>query len=371
MGDTTCKVVNTAFRSCIPVCCCIAAVVGHAHADEHAGSIAAVDPAVIEEIVVTAQRREQPRQSVPLTVDAISGIELTKLRVHDLEKLGRYLPNVDIKRAFGAVVPLISIRGVSLQDFNLINNPAVGVYLDDVYLASTGMLDFAIFDVERLEVIKGPQGTLYGRNTTGGAINVIPRKPLPGFEAFVRLDVGDYDLREFEGVINGGGETLAMRLSAFSRRQGEGFVRNRVTGNDIGEVSIDAVRGQIAWQPVDTFSLRLNVHAGRNESDAASYEHVSLLDPVTFDICEPIMQGRVDPFRCVDIMGYTDTDLDPYTGDYNLEPVIDNATSGAALTVNWRRGGLELTSITGFEEFDRFQQDQTDANPFVQGELLI
>ncbi|TXS92769.1 TonB-dependent receptor plug domain-containing protein [Parahaliea maris] len=163
---------------------------------------AAERASVLEEVIVTAQKREQSLREVPVTISALSANDLKDLRINDAMDIENYVTNIDIKGTIAGTNPAITIRGIGLNDFNFNNNPAVGVYLDEVFLTSAAMLNFSTFDMERVEVLKGPQGTLYGRNTTGGAIGYFSRRPGSEWEGYATASAGNYGLYEFEGALN-------------------------------------------------------------------------------------------------------------------------------------------------------------------------
>jgi iron complex outermembrane receptor protein len=168
----------------------------------------------IGEIVVTAQRREESNLQVGLTLTALSADALAQQRVEQVLDLKGRVPNLDIKEQVPGAMPVITIRGVGLNDFGAANSPSAGVYVDQVYVASIAMMAFDMFDLERIEVLKGPQGTLYGRNSTAGALNIITRKPQQSFDAYTTLGYGNYDTLDFEGALNMPlGETAALRFS--------------------------------------------------------------------------------------------------------------------------------------------------------------
>ena len=125
----------------------------------------------LEEVVVTAQKKSASVMDVPIAMTALGGNDIKNLRLTDAMDIEAYTTNIDIKGTLGGVNPAITVRGVGLNDFNANNNPSVGVYVDEVFLASPAMLNSRMFDVERVEVLKGPQGTLYGRNATGGVMD--------------------------------------------------------------------------------------------------------------------------------------------------------------------------------------------------------
>ena len=164
----------------------------------------ASDDSALQEVVVTAQKREQNAQDIGLSLTAFSGDELRELNITNPEELSRQTPGLHFNlNANDDVSMTFSLRGVGLDDFSAFNEAPVAVYFDDVYQATLAGNNGQLFDVERVEVLKGPQGTLYGKNTTGGIVHFISRKPTDQFESYVDASVGQYSLRRFEGAISG------------------------------------------------------------------------------------------------------------------------------------------------------------------------
>ena len=180
----------------------------------------------IGEIVVTAQRREESNLQVGLTLTALSGDALAQQRVEQVLDLKGRVPNLDIKEQVPGAMPVITIRGVGLNDFGATNSPSAGVYVDQVYVASIAMMAFDMFDLERIEVLKGPQGTLYGRNSTAGALNIITRKPQQDFDA-----LRDARLRQLRHAgLRGRGERAARRHGRAALQRARRSSRAKATG---------------------------------------------------------------------------------------------------------------------------------------------
>ena len=149
---------------------------------------------MMEEVVVTAQKRQQSVQDVGITINAFSGETLEAMGLTSSNEVGAITPNLEIRSPAGeGGVVTIFIRGVGLNDFAINNSGPVGFYIDDVYAGSSNAQVSTMFDVERVEVLKGPQGTLFGRNTTGGAIHILSRRPTEETEGFAKLTVGQWD----------------------------------------------------------------------------------------------------------------------------------------------------------------------------------
>lgn len=346
---------------------CIAALAANAAAQEESATSGD------DVIVVTAQKREQNILDVGATVTAIGGDTLREARILDMRDIAGYVPNLDIREQAPGVLPVITIRGVGLNDFSNTNNPTAGVYIDEVYLSSLGLLTFDFFDLERIEVLKGPQGTLYGRNSTAGAVNFITAKPDFG-EATTRLSAsyGNFSTLEAEGVANlPVSDTFAVRLGAKTIRQWEGYYFNRTIDDDIGERNIVLGRAQMRWAPSEAADIILKVDGYSNNSgigQGAFFGGFDFTNPPTFR-CAAIAMGMVDP-ACTSPFGYSDQDGDPFTGDWSAMQFYDARQVGATLRGVFDLGGVELTSVTGFIDHYREAFNDIDASPAVAFEFI-
>jgi iron complex outermembrane recepter protein len=326
----------------------------------------------IGEIVVTAQRREESNLQVGLTLTALSGDAIAQQRIEQVLDLKGRVPNLDIKEQVPGAMPVITIRGVGLNDFGAANSPSAGVYVDQVYVASIAMMAFDMFDVERIEVLKGPQGTLYGRNSTAGALNIITRKPQQDFAANATLGYGNYDTLDFETAVNLPlADSAALRFSAKTIQQNEGFWESRrLPGKTIGERDLTMGRLQLALAPGDSFDLNLKVEGVRSRSEMGQPEFFGTVNPLTGGTCAPILAGRIDNRQCTDFLGYTDTDGDPFKGDWAREGVYDIDNAGVTLTMNADVGTATLTSISGYVDFERTFDIDVDATPARELDFL-
>jgi iron complex outermembrane receptor protein len=326
----------------------------------------------IGEIVVTAQRREESNLQVGLTLTALSGDALAQQRVEQVLDLKGRVPNLDIKEQVPGAMPVVTIRGVGLNDFGAANSPSAGVYVDQVYVASIAMMAFDMFDVERIEVLKGPQGTLYGRNSTAGALNIITRKPQQDFDAYATLGYGNYDTLDFETAVNVPlTDTAALRFSAKTIQQDEGYWDSRLlSGKTIGNRDLTMGRLQLALAPGDSFDLNLKVEGVRSRSEMGQPEFFGTVDPLTGGTCAPILAGHVDNTQCTDFLGYTDTDGDPFKGDWAREGAYDIDNAAATLTMNADLGAATLTSVSGYVDFERTFDIDVDATPARELDFL-
>ncbi len=326
---------------------------------------AQTEDTAIEDVVVTAQKRQQNLLDIGIDISVISGDALERMRVDEIDDISRHVSNMNVKNTLGVTNPVVTIRGVGLNDFNANSNPTAGVYVDEVFLTSTAMMGFQLFDMERVEVLKGPQGTLYGRNTTAGAVSFVTRRPSRQFEAYASAGYGDYRSLETEGAMGGPlNEALSFRVAGKFEDQGKGFSRDRVSGDDFGSADRFAWRAQLAWDGSEESSATLSLHGGRDRSNSYGIEHFGTQDPATFDVCPAILGGRLDPASCVDFFGYSDTDGDPYEGDYDLISTVEVESLGASLRFDRELGAVRLTSVTGYESLKRDQAEDFDGSAF-------
>lgn len=299
----------------------------------------------IQDIVVTAQRREQRGNDVGIAINVLSGDELARAGIKQVVDLASQTTNVQIKNTLGNSVPNVTIRGIGLNDYASNNNPAAGIYVDNVYLVSPAMLSFGMFDVDRVEVLKGPQGDLYGRNTTAGAVNVITRRPSskPAFE--LQGGFGSYQNFHVNGAAGGAlTSTLNGRFAFTTEQQRSGFQTNYVTGGKIGRINRTAARLQLDWNPTEALSVLLNGHAGADRSDQALYK------------VDNVLTTEEDRFA----------DRPRVAGASNA-PQVDLQSYGASLTVDFKLAdAFNLTSISAYEKFKRTDVGDQDGTGLRQ-----
>jgi iron complex outermembrane receptor protein len=318
----------------------------------------ATGDAALEEIVVTAQRREQNLQDVPIAITALTGAMLAESGVRDPRDLQSYVPNLQFQSGTAATTTIIFLRGVGIGDFNANTTGAVGVYVDDVFLGANSGKLFNVFDGESVEVLRGPQGTLYGRNTTGGAIKFASRQPTNELSANASVLYGNYNDVRFEGGIGGPivDDKIKVRLSGLYDKR-DGWLLNRVTGHHLNDVDLWAVRGIVDFTPTDALLLRLTLHTGQNLGGARQFQHRG--QGIDFS-GNPAYDENGVP---LDGLGYADTDHNVNAGDYNVEGKERVDVFGGSLLARLDLGGMTLTSITAYEQVDRNTLEDTDASP--------
>jgi iron complex outermembrane receptor protein len=225
--------------------------------------------ATVQEVIVTAQKRAQNINDVGMSINAVSGEALVTRGAQDPAQLTRVVPGFQYNaNAFGT--PIYSLRGVGFQDSTLAASPTVTVYTDEVPIPFSAETIGAGLDVERLEVLKGPQGTLYGENATGGALNFITAKPTRTFQAGLDASYGRFSTADVSGYVSGPlGDTLSARLSVRAL-EGGNWQKSYTTGATLGQQNLLQGRLLIDWRPIDRlrFSLNLNVWQDRSDSPA-------------------------------------------------------------------------------------------------------
>jgi len=223
----------------------------------------------IEEVVVTARRRTETIQDVPVAITAFSGDELAAVGAQDITYLNQSTPNVTIERTRSTNHTLSAfIRGVGQQDPVAGFEPGVGIYLDDVYLNRPQGAVLEIYDVERVEVLRGPQGTLYGRNTIGGAVKYVTRRLAAEPEAKLEITAGSYDQLDVVGTFSLPlSDQLAVGASVAQFRR-DGFGENRVQqGVENYDKDMQAARVSLEWTPSDAVFVRLSGDYTDDDSD--------------------------------------------------------------------------------------------------------
>ena len=327
------------------------------------------DRRVLEAVQVTAERREASQQDVPVTVATIGQTQLSEGNYLNTEDLAAQIPGLQVKSSFSASNPTIFIRGVGINDFNPGNSGAIGVMVDDLFYNSTIGQLFQLYDLQNIEVLKGPQGTLYGRNTTGGVLSIHTVKP--GFEpgGFISATYGRFNQIDLEGAVDiPFNDKLALRLSGVSNTRDGTRTINFPDGTSTkkNDVDFQAVRAQLLYEPTDNLEILGKVEYGKSSATSRSYESQGLINFSTGDFGVPDFDGVCGgrgAAICGDAFGYVDNS-DPYSGAENMKSTPEEvATTTADLQINWNLGLFNLTSVTGYLKADREALLEVDASP--------
>ena len=306
----------------------------------------------LEEVVVTAQKYSQDAQQIGVAITAISGEEMQTLRIQQPLSLAAVSPSLSTMNATTDSTPLFLIRGIGLDDFNMNNSSGVGTYLDDVFASFPGFLTAALYDLDRVEILEGPQGTLYGKNTAGGAINIISRRPTDNFEGYVDVDYSRWETTDLTAAVSGPlTDSIKARLAVTATKQGEGYQTDIDTGEKYGKLDRGGARTLFDIRLTDTASLLLNLHY--------VYDHSVPSSPST-----PNVESLVPPNLPFPTAGLLDSPPGGTLVRVGGLPLYKNEHGdGAVATLNVRFAGLTLTSISAFDEFFAHSLDNYDGYP--------
>lgn len=326
-----------------------------------------VHAAVLEEVVVTAQKREQNIQDVGISVTAFSGEQMKELGFATSVDMVAQTPGLNVVSPFGGGNNVaFTLRGVGLNDFSESNEAPVAVYVDGVYNATLAGLGFQLFDLERAEVLRGPQGTLYGRNTTGGLVHFISKKPSQETEGFAELTLGEFSKTRVEAALGGGLTDKLFARASLLYHYHDGYIENVNLGvADAGETDNFSGRLQLLYEQSDDLEFLFSFHGGSADQVAAAYKHTaSMIGPDGFDSIEvPADQDVYGTCPGCDLFGFRDTTGDFYKTANDREPFLDLDTYGTSLTVDWSSGEYGFRSITAYEDVEKLSGEDTDVSP--------
>jgi iron complex outermembrane recepter protein len=308
------------------------------------------DTALVD-IIVTAQKYSQDVQDVGVQITAMSGPELQALRIQQPLNFSTIDPALSTMNATTDSTPLFLIRGIGLDDFNMNNSSGVGTYLDEVFASFPGFLTAAMYDVDRVEILEGPQGTLYGKNTAGGAINIISKRPTDDFEGYVNVDYSRWETADVTAAVSGPlTDFIKARLAATTTMQGEGYQTDIETGEKYGKLNRGGARALFDIRLTEAASLLLNFHY--------VYDHSVPSSPST-----PNVEALIPP-QPFPTAGLLDSPPGGTLVNVGGLPLYkDENGEGTVATLNVHLDGLTLTSISAFDDFFARSLDNYDGYP--------
>jgi len=324
------------------------------------------DAGGLEEVVVTAQRREESAQNVGIAISVLSGQNLADKAITNVVDLQNAIPSLQVEPAFGSGQPQYRIRGVGFLDYTSNNASPVGVSIDDVAFALPIQTQGQLFDIDRIEVLRGPQGTLYGRNTTGGQINFISNRPTADTHAGFTAEYGSHNDVNAEGYVSGSiTDGLLGRLSV-ATEQGGAWQRNRDTGQSLGKKNKIAGRGQLQWGPSEGVNFRLDFHLSQDKSEETGLHLLKAYTPYNAGAGGPVIPADTSRYA-------TGWRLDPVFAkiigiDAASKPGVDNSNNGVDLTANIDFAGARLTSITAYNKMIRREYSDWDATQYYDSD---
>lgn len=378
------------------------------------------------EILVTANKREESSQRVPIAITAMSGAQLTTLGVTNSVDIAKLAPSVSVSGSYAGQMSQFSIRSVTQNDFNDHVEAPVAVYIDEGYVAMQQGQTFALFDVDRVEILKGPQGTLFGRNATGGLVHYVSKKPTDTLDGFISAEYGSYNTVRFEGAVGGPlSSGMSARASGYFHRN-DGWIKNQYpqqtfvpaafqpnlnnalglttslpglqnSGADMGDDSTWALRGQLKFD-LGEGNLLLTAFGGETKSATGAYQSVQtiavldaagnqintlgvsptnaygnfqMIGPGNVNVASPwapAVYGGLRPVAGGDFYGYIDPDgRGPITSsDFSVPDANVMKTWGANANLKLPLGAVNFTAISDFKKFDKNFTLDLEASPASQ-----
>ena len=285
---------------------------------------------LLEEIVVTANKRSESLQDVAISVTAVTGTVLESAHVLEPYDLPGVAPGLAVDAPYGTTAVRFSLRGIGTEDYTPDSTNGVGTYVDEVFMGNLYGLGFGIFDIERVEVIRGPQGTLWGKNTTAGAVSFITHKPKKNTAGYLTATYGRFDEVRLDGAQN-----IVISENASARIAGQWETRDGyIRETNLGQLQEDkdkwTARAQLNWEPSDNLNVLFNIHGGQNRGDPDIHKY--------YDI--------------------TGTFLIPSTGGVDtVQSTVDDTRNevdaiGGYIRIDWDMAGGTLTSISGYEHLE-------------------
>ena len=306
--------------------------------------------AVLEEILVTASKKGATSlMDTAVTATVVTGEQLEVRQVRNVEDIQFQTAGVIVDSSAGA--PRVAIRGIGHDGSLMHAENGVAVYADDIILQRTQAVTAAFFDLERVDVLKGPQGTAFGRNANGGSVNYVSRRPVEGLASEAGVAGGSYGRREVYGIFNYGTADYGLRIGA-EYKEDDGFAKNLTTGEDVNGRETTVIRASLSFAPADNFEGILRV----------GYFDEDLNGPAV------VVQGA-EPFSLPALFGGTPS-FDPnenYEIHFDLPNRQRSEITNASLHLDWDIGELSLRSITGYYDGDYQIQNDADQSdvPFV------
>jgi outer membrane receptor protein involved in Fe transport len=325
---------------------------------------------VLEQITVTAEKRTQSVQNVGSSISVLSGKELAAHNVNNVFDLQYQTPSLTVTPQFGSGQLEFSIRGVGFEDYASNNAPTVGLYVDEVAFPIPYETDGQIYDVARVEVLRGPQGTLYGRNTTGGAINYVLNKPTKDFTGGLTVQYGRFNSALVEGYLSGSiAPNVQVRVSG-ETQQG-GAWQHGPDGQMLGDLDKSSLRALIDWEPTDTLTIEADVHGSRDRSDALG-THLYAPNTALLDLGIPHAPVfPVDSNRDDTVWGTSPQFAKEIGISPGAKPFEDIDAGGISLRADQRTDYGTITDLISYDYAGRREYSSFDASTLALADVYF
>lgn len=341
----------------------------------------------IEKIVVTSQKRIQSTQDIGVAVTSIGGDKLRDKGIDKAEDLTNSIANISSVNVTGGGLPIIVVRGVGLQNFRVNDSPTTAFYIDEVYQPNIASADLSMFDLERVEFLKGPQGGLYGRNTISGAVQVISKQPDvdDGTNGYIHAGIGTYGKTTLEGAVGTAvSDNSAVRVSLKSITSDDRQFTSTTGDFDHGEIDQWASRVIFKYDPSDDLSVLFKMHSGEDNSETPLLRAVGTFvagptvanvnaSVFSFGLCDSVLSGQGTTPGCafVDSAISADYNLqgDRYNSASTTPSFLENSWNGSSFQAAYNFADYTLTSITAADSMDYRRFVDLDSIPIEYAEL--
>ena len=319
------------------------------------------------DIIVTATRREESLSNVPIAITALSAESLANTGANDIRGLNQIAPSLLIQGATSEASFTARIRGVGTVGENPGLESSVGLFIDGVYRSRTGVGLSELGDIERVEILRGPQGTLFGKNSTAGLINITTKKPSFDFEAKGSATYGNYDYYRIDGSVTGPiTQSIAAKLDAVYIKR-DGFTKNLTPGlKDSNDRDRYLIRGQVLFQPSDDISLRLIGDYTRRNEICCAAPYLGPARNLSRDAAGNVVISPSTVVAALNNIGANITAGTPFNRSVSTTPGFnyrsDTEDSGVSGELNWNLGGAKLTAITAYRDYKNVQGQDQDFN---------
>ncbi len=315
----------------------------------------AAKPVLLEELLVTAQKREQNLQDVAVGVSLLTGKALAESQLRNASELATLIPTLNLQASSDPSTSSFNIRGIGTRTFSPGVEPSVSTMLDGVVMGRSGMAFMELVDIDRIEVLRGPQGTLYGKNASGGVVHIITRDPTPELTATVVATAIEHDEYRLDGTVSGPiTDDLSYRITG-SAVNDDGYAENFYNGNKVNDANNYSARGKLLWQANEDLEFLLSADYTKNDCDCTALSVRSILE-------SPAQQEELEKQLPV-VPSKDNKDVN------NDETTFSNIRShGFSLTANWDVRNHLLTSITAYREWESesfTDLDRTPGNPLA------
>lgn len=328
----------------------LAMVIGHADIAFAQGAPAEPGHAVVEEIIVTAQKRSENLQDVPASVTAFSEANIEKNRINDVRAIADRTPNFTVGQQ-GPASPSLTIRGIGSSDREAGSDRSVVLFVDEVYIGRAGASTFDLYDAAQIEVLRGPQGSLFGKNVVGGAVSITTAGVDDDFDAMIQVGAGSRNLREAKAMINVPFSDVLGGRFAFSGRRQDGYYFNRNFDRRAGDNQAVSMRGKLKFAPSEDFDATLTLEGSQDHIDGLGHQSTfGKADPAVY------LPGFIGLYSAASL-----PDPDPYVVSSNAFGYLDRELYAAVARINWRQSYGTWTLIPAYRHGQYAVSDDVSA----------